>query len=293
MKMISLLLLISISTVYAAPQKKVPAKAKKTTATAVATPTPAPSATPVPEAAIAEPAPTPIPWKLSYFGSYTGPRLSNLNFAKTQGPLDANSSYTSWGHSLKLGYAISKDVVIGTQVRPTTPFDPTQTLSWSNLRLYFSWNHMIDTSDVDMQGVLDFEVPSSTDSKNKGMIMAFNIKNNWTFKTSLRNWGFSALTLLRPMFYNSPTANKDIYFAIDPSAELTISADWALELGGNLEVSHIYNNTYFDFRQQGGDYFTAGIQYTINSHIQVIPGFQFFTEDFSVPVITFGLSAAL
>jgi hypothetical protein len=266
MKMISLLLLISISSVHAAP----------VATTVVATPTPAPQ-----------------PWKLSYFGSYSGPRLSNFDLTKTQGPLDTEPSYTSWGHSLKVGYAVSSLVVMGTQIRAGSPFDPTRTLSWSNLRFYVSWKHMIDTSDVDMQGVVDIELPSSTGAKNSGMIIAFNIKNNWTFKTSLRNWSFSAMTLIRPMFYNIPTSKTDIYFGLYPSAQLDLAADWSLLMEGSFDASHSYNDTYFDFTQSDPDYINVGIQYAINSHIQINPALTFYTTDFTVPSIYFGLSAAL
>lgn len=280
MKMISLLLLISISTVHAAPATTTAVAPTSGTTTAAATPAPAA-------------APAPQPWKLAYFGEYVGPRLSNFDLARTQGPLDAAADYTSWGHSLKIGYAISSDVVLGTQIRAGSPFDPTKTLAWRNLRFYASWKHMIDTSDVDMQGVVDVELPNSTGARSSGMIVAFNIKNNWTFKTSLRNWSFSAMTMIRPMFYNIPTGKTDIFFGFYPCAQLDLAADWSFLFEGNFDASHSYNDTYFNFGQDDPDSMNFGIQYSINSHIQVNPALTFYTTDFTVPILYFSLSASL
>ena len=276
MKKISLLLLISISTASAAPV--------------------APTATPAAPTAVstAVPAPAPMPWKIVYSGDYTGPRLSNFSLSQTQGPTDPVSSYTEWDHSLKIGYVISPDVIIGTQIRALNPFDPSPaaTFTFMNTRLYFTWKHMIDTSDVDMQAVVDLELPN-TSNKNKGMLFGINIKNNWIFKTSLRNWSFSALTLVRPRFYNIPNGKADVFFGIMPSASLDLAPNWALNIDMSFDASHNFNDTYFDFGQNDPDTIAVGIQYSINSHVQVQPGLQFFTADFTVPVMTFNLTAAL
>ena len=291
MKIITLLLLISATTAIAAPQntktgKPVPTvNFSKITLPPVAS---SPSPTPAPA-----PAAPPQPWKLSYFGEYIGPRLSNISLSKTQGPLDPLPSYGNWAHGAKIGYAITPEVVLGSQIRGKSQFDPALPFAWKNLRFYFSWKHMIDTSDVDMQGVVDWELPTSAGSKKAGMVSAINIKNNWTIKTSLRNWSFSALTLIRPMFYNVPTGKGDIYLGIFPSAQLDLAADWSLLLEGSFDASHSYNDTFFDFGQDDPDNINVGVQYSINPHLQINPALKFFTADFSVPILYFALSASL
>lgn len=291
MKKISLLLLISISSAHAAPAaKKAPTPVATATPAAPATPV---ASTPVATSTSAAPAPTPIPWKLVYGGEYAGPRLSNFELSKTQGPLDTAADYTSWDHSLKIGYTVANDLILGTQIRASSPFNPTSTLTWANLRFYATWKHMIDTSDIDMTGVVDVELPSSTRAKNSGMIMAFNIKNNWTFKTSLRNWSFSALTLIRPMFYNVPGGKTDIVVALYPSAQLDLFSDLSLVIEGSFDAAHSYSDTFFDVGQANPDSINVGISYAINSHIQINPALTFYTTDFSVPTLYFALSAAL
>ena len=318
MKMLPLLLLISSASTFAAPAKTVTKKIstkKAATSAPVSTQTePQPitedselavsgnndSATStVPPAATstttaAAPAPSkPNPWRLVYSGEYYGPRLSNFNFSQTQAPDSLTSEYTAWNHALKVGLAVAPTVTLGVQFRANTPFEPGQSLAWKNHRIYAAWAHMIDTADIDMVGILDAEFPTSTGAKSKGLIMAFNVKNNWTIKTSLRNWNFSFLTLIRSTFYNDPINQSDIYLGFYPSAQWDLTTDLSLLLEGSFDASHNYNNIYFDYNQADPDYFKAGFQYAINGHIQINPALQFYTYDFTVPTLYFGLSAAL
>jgi len=240
------------------------------------------------------PAPKPFPLKLSYFAEYDGPRLSNLNLLQYyQGPIDPYASYAGIAQSLKVGYAVSSDVVLGTQIRTNSPFDPTANFAFKNLRFYVSWKHMIDTPDLDMQGVVDVEIPNSAGSRAKGLIVAFDIKNNWTLKTSFRNWSFSALTLIKPKFYNNPVGQSDLDLGIFPEITLDIAADWELQLNGSFDTTHSYSNGYFVFGHADDNYIAPGIQYAVNAYIQVAPALKFYTADLTVPTIYMLVSAAL
>jgi len=294
MKMISLLLLILVSTVHAAPVQKT-ASTKKANAAQKVTPTPSPTPSPevTPTPVLALPTPTPNPWKVSYFGEYYGPRVGNPQLSKTQGPLDPAPSYTEWDNSLKLGYAVSKDVVLGAQTRAAIPFDPTKSFTFMDERLYFSWANMIDTPDVNMTGVLDVELSTSAASKNAGKIIAFRIKNNWILKTPLRNWSFSALTMVKPIFYNVPYSKSDLALGFYPTIEWDYSSEWALVINGGFDANHSYNDTFYSYGQGDPDSIEIGPQWTINSHVQVYAAINFFTADFTVPTLYFNISAAL
>ncbi len=237
--------------------------------------------------------PIPSPWRLVYSGEYYGPRLSNFNLTQTQAPNSPTSEYTGWNHALKAGLAVSPTVTLGAQIRASSSFDPMQSLVWKNHRIYAAWAHMIDTSDIDMIGILDAEFPTSATARDRGLIMAFNLKNNWTIKTSLRNWNFSFLTLIRTTFYNDPNEKSDIYLGFFPAAQFDLFSDLSLLIEGNFDASHNYNNIYFDFNEADPDYLKAGLQYAINSHVQINPALQFYTSNFSVPTLYFALSAAL
>jgi len=280
--MISLLLLISISTVGVATAQTAAAPGN-TALSSVATATPTP-----------EPAPPPNPIKVVYYGEYDGPRLSNLNFTQSQGPLDAAPSYTGISHSLKLGYAVSTDVVIGVQTRTGSSFDPAQAFFFKDERIYLAWSHMISTSDLDMTGIMRVELPTSGASRTAGKIMGFNLLNNWTFNTSLRNWSFSVLTLLFSSFYNAPGASTtDIYVALDPTISVDITPSWAIALNANFDASHNYNDSFFNYGQDAPDYFELGPQWTVNAHLQIYPALKFYTYDLTVPTFYMNVSASL
>lgn len=318
MKLLPMLILILSVSTFAAPAKSTSRKVipKKTTPSttpvvvenpdssisdsseeALALPSPSENSsnpTTTSTAATSAPAPsTPSPWRLVYSGEYYGPRLSNFNLSQTQAPNSSVSEYTGWNHALKAGLAVSSTVTLGAQIRANSPFAPGQTIAWKNHRIYAAWAHMIDTSDIDMIGILDAEFPTSAGAKANGLIMAFNLKNNWTIKTSLRNWNFSFLTLVRTTFFNNPNQKSDIYLGFFPAAQFDLFSDLSLLIEGNFDASHNYNNIYFDFNSADPDYLKAGFQYAINGHVQINPALQFYTSDFTVPTLYFALSAAL
>ena len=286
MKMISLLLLISISTVRAATAQTVAAPGNATaaalaTVSATATPTPAP-------------APPPNPIKVAYYGEYNGPRLSNLNLTQSQGPLDATPSYTGLSHSLKLGYALSDTIIVGLQTRTGSSFDPAVGFFFKDERIYMAWKHMISTSDIDMTGVIHLELPTSGASRTAGKILGFNILNNWIFNTSLRNWSFSALTLLFTKYFNAPGASTtDVYVALDPTISVDITPSWAIALNANFDASHSYTDSFFNYGQDSPDYIEIGPQWTVNANLQIYPALQFYTYDLSVPTLYMNVSASL
>ena len=267
--------------------KKAANPQSKTTNSIAATP---PVATPTPE-----PAPPTTPWKLIYFVDYSGPRLTNINLNQTQGPSDAAPSYSEFDHWFKIGYGVSPKVTLGTQIRFVTPLDPSQNLVWKDIRFYVSWSHMIETSSIDMQGGLDVELPTSDKSKANGKIVGFRIKNNWVLKTELRNWFFSAMTMVIPQFYSNPvgvatTGTADISFAIFPWVTLDLVPDWQLLFEGSFDGSHNYNAAYFDLNQGDPDYVDFGPLWSMNSHMQLNPALRFYTGNLSFRAATLYLS---
>jgi hypothetical protein len=271
------------------PKTKVTVKPKTKAASVVAPyPTQNYPASPVVTGTVAAtPAanPPPIPWKLVYFTEWVGPRFSNFDLAKTQGPLDGDlPDYTTIFHSLKIGYAVSNRVVLGGSLRGESVLDPKATNSFNfyNLRLYGSWKHMIDTSIVDMQQVVEAELPTTDSSRTKGLIVRFNIKNNWTIKTSLRNWYFSFTTLLSPRYYDAITGTStDLAIGIFPWITLDLAPDWQLVFEGSFDAGHKYQETFFDFNQGDPDYVNVGFMWSLNSHFQLNPALRFYTVNLS------------
>ena len=272
-----------------------PTQNYSTPATTTAAPAPAPAApaiVPPPGTApvgtvAATPAaasPPPNPWKLVYFTEWVGPRFSNFDFSQTQGPDSPTSSYSTFFESLKVGYAISDPVVLGIIIRGEVPFDPNSNTKFNfyNLRFYGSWKHMIETSDIDMQQVLELEAPTTDSSRGKGLIVRFNIKNNWTVKTALRNWFFSVQTLISPRFYNTLTGSStDLAIGFFPWITLDLASDLQFVFEGSFDAGHAYQETFFDFNQGDDDYMNFGIMWSLNSHIQLNPAIRTYPSDLS------------
>lgn len=250
-------------------------------------------ATPAPEAA-----PKRSPWRIAYFGEYVGPRFENFDLARSQGPLDKTASYTGIDHSLKVGYGVAADIVLGTQIRANNAFDPTAKNSFSfyNLRFYGSWNHMVETDYVDIQQVLDVELPTTDASRTKGLIVRFNIKNNWTIKTALRNWAFTFQTSLSPRFYNTISGSTtDVAVGLFPWVTLDLAPDLQLVFEGSFDAGHGYQESFFDFSQGDPDFVNIGISWSANANISFNPAIRFYTYDMSPQTasIYLGVSASL
>jgi hypothetical protein len=247
---------------------------------AIAPPPGAPAASVVATPAAAEPPPN--PWKLVYFTEWVGPRFNNFDLSQTQGPNADVSSYTTLFESLKIGYAISDPVVLGIVLRGEVPLDPNSLTKFNfyNLRFYGSWKHMIETSDIDMQQVVELEAPTTDSSRGKGLIVRFNIKNNWTIKTALRNWFISFQTLVSPRFYNTLTGSStDLALGVFPWITLDLAADLQFVFEGSFDAGHAYQETFFDFNQGDDDYTHFGIMWSLNSHIQLNPAVIVYPSD--------------
>lgn len=265
----------------------------------------APTSTSSAATAAAAPAEAPNPWRISYFGEYFGPRLSNFDPIATQTPEATDPGYGWIDHGFKLGYQVHKNHIIGTQIRAKTLFDPEaqSQFVFKNLRFYGTWSDMIDTHDINLRTVLDVELPTSDAARESGNLVNFNVKLFWTVKTQLRNWSFSAMTLIRPMFYNNPSAlggnptkpATDLYVGIFPWIQMDFAPDWALVFEGSFDGSHSYQDAFFSLGADDPNFVRTGVQYSFNKHIQINPAFQFYTDHLTFDTVTLyvSLSAAL
>lgn len=238
--------------------------------TSTATPVSAPAAVP-----------PPTPWKLSYYAELQSARFSNFDLTKTQGANDSISSYSEIDHAVKIGYAVSKAVNVGTQIRGAQPLDPAQQFSFPDLRFYGSWNHMVETQDIDMQGVLKVELPTTTKSRTAGKLVAFKIENNWTFKSALRNWSFTASTLIKPVFYNDPYSGggkTDLIVALSPYITVDLTPSTQLLFEGSFDAAHNYTSASYDYTSGDPDYFDVGPVFTLSPSISTNVAMRFFTD---------------
>jgi hypothetical protein len=240
-------------------------------------------------------APPRSPWRLVYFGEYVGPRLSNIDLARTQGPQDAVAGYTGLGHSLKLGYQVAPNHILGAQVRASSPFDPTAMFFFKNLRFYGTWANMIDTKDVNVGTVVDLEIPNSTGARQNGNAFNLNFKINWELKTQLRNWSFTAMTLFRTMFYDRSAGQSDFYLGLFPWVTMDLAPNWQLVFEGSFDASHSYNDVFFQLGQADPDYVNVGVMHSFSPHFQINPAFRFFTDNisFKAAVIYTSITASL
>ncbi len=231
--------------------------------------------------------PPPSPWKLTYFGEYQGPALSNFDLSKTQTPGQPEGP-TEWDHYLMVGYQFSKSIIIGTQFRGVSPIDstPGSTASFSLLdqRIYVKWKNMIDTSDVNMAGKLTFELPTTDKSRTAGKIIAFKIEDNVEFKTPLRNWSFTADFLLKPVFYNDPVSGSgktDMIVGVFPYITVDLTPSTQLLFEGSFDATHNYNANFYDYLPGDPNYIDVGPLFTITSHFNTNVALRFFTDEIS------------
>lgn len=245
--------------------------------------------------------PPPSPWRLSYFGEYAGPQLGNIDLGRaTSGPTDTmNSSWAEWDHYVKIGYAINNTFTLGTQIRAVHPNDPTMTFYFKDLRFFLNWGNMVSTKDIDMSMTLVAEFPTTDISKQRGKLFSFQLKNNWTLKTSLRNWSFTATTLINPVFYETYGANgagtNDFNVAIYPWITADIVTNLQFLIDASLEASHSYDSENFNFIQGGADFIGLGVVWTLNEHLSVNPEIRPWLDDISLKkaALYLGVSAAL
>ncbi len=263
-------------------------------------PSASPSPAPVDGSTVtANATPTPQPTflsniRFSYFGEYLGPRLSNIDLTQTQGP-NAAPAYTSISHSLKAGYKVTKNVIVGAQFGAISPFDPTQSFQFNDSRLFTSWANMVDTKDINMQGVIKLQLPTTDASRNRGRIMALQIQNNWTLKTELRNWSFTASSLIMPFFNTDPNGKPDLFVGLFPYITVDLSPKVQLMFEGSFDAIRSYNDPSFEFSQADGDYIDIGPVFNVNSSVSVTTALRFFTEmiSFKASCLYFNISAAI
>ena len=273
------------------------AAAKKVIGNTSPSPTPGPTSTSGQSVAAATP--TPVPTflsnvRFSYFGEYQGPRLSNIDLMKTQTPNGA-PEYTAINHSLKAGYKVAKNVIVGAQFGALSPLDPTQTFQFNDTRLFANWANMVDTKDINMQGVLKLQLPTTERSRNGGRIMALQIQNNWTLKTELRNWSFTASTLIMPFFNSTPQGRPDLFVGFFPYVTVDLSPKVQMMFEASFDAIRTYNDPTFEFSQADGDYVDIGPVFNINSSVSVTTALRFFTEmiSFKASCLYFNISAAI
>ncbi len=273
-------------------------KNKKTKAAAQATPSPSPTPT-LTAAGVSTPTPAPPTFmsrvKLSYYGEVQGPRLSNINLLKTQGPEDGDASYSEWDHQVKAGYAVTKNVVLGTIFSAVSYFDPAKNITFKDTKLFGSWNHMVETNDLDMQGVLKLGLPTTSKSRNGGRIVSMTLQNNWTLKTAYRNWSFTAATVINPIYNYNPSGNTDMVVGLFPYVTVDLTPNTQFLFEASFDAAHTYNDSTFDFSQGDPDYVDLGPIFNIGSHVSITTALRFFTESisFKTSCLYFNISAAL
>ena len=221
-------------------------------------------------------------FRMSYMAIYDGPRFTNFDLTKTQGANDPASDYTLVINVLKMGYAVSKRVTMGFEFSGNAPFNPAKQFSFGDIKNYVSWNQMVNTDDLEIQGVLKVAYPTSEGSIKNGKLLTVRAQGNWNFKTSLRNWNFSASTKLTSHFYRDPGVNSASTSDFDVALEPAISVDvlpnvqWLFEAA--FDANHNFNDSTFDFRQADGDTFDTGPSFNLGSHINLSTVIKFYTE---------------
>lgn len=284
-----------------------PAASKATTTTATTTTTPQTYVAPViappanQSAAVTTPpaaeAPK-SPWKISYFAEYFGPSLDNFQLDHTQtGVSGAAPIYGRIDHYLKTLYAISKNNLVGFQFRAGSPFDPLKNFAFKNIRFVGVWKNMVDTPDLNMGSQLDIELPTTDSARYSAqMLLALNIRFNWEIKTQLRNWSFTAQTMIRPTFYDQAKPdNIDTYFGFFPWITMDLGPSTQLLFEASFDTSHAYSAAFFDLGSDDPDFVAVGTVFNINSHISFWPEMRFFTGDisFKSAYLYLGFNAAL
>jgi hypothetical protein len=241
-------------------------------------------------------APPPSPIRGSYTLEYEGNRFGQ--------PLDQVTSPSgeisgaALLHDARIAYGFPSKQAIGLRgqliqnlqtVSPDTGVVSPNFVA-KDLRVFLQWVNMISTPDLDMTGVLDVVLPTSEKSVLGEKILQLNIKNNWTIKTSLRNWYFSATTLIAPLWFKVPFGKPDYIVAIYPNVAVDLAPDWQLVFDASFDAAHNNSANFFDYQNADPDYITVGPQWTVNSHITLYPGIRFYTENLAIDVATLYLN---
>ncbi len=233
--------------------------------------------------------------RMAYFMDYDGPRFTNFDLTQSQGPLDDTSSFATIFHTLRLGYAVSPRVTIGFQITGTASFDPQQQFNPGDINSFVNWGKMVETDDLEIQGVLRVSFPTSARSIAAGSLFAVRAQGNWTLKTPLRNWSFTAATKFTSSFFKTPTGNtSDFVVELAPYITVDISPNVQWVFQGSFDANHQYADTSFDFRQGDPDSFDTGPCFTINSHASITTTIKFYTTrvsfDNATPYVNLSLA---
>ncbi|MBU6155065.1 MAG: hypothetical protein KGP28_12240, partial [Bdellovibrionales bacterium] len=220
--------------------------------------------------------------RMAYFLDYDGPRFTNFDLTQSQGPLDETSSFATIFHTFRVGYAVSPRVTILFQLGGTASLDPQQPFTLGDLSNIVNWSKMVETDDLEIQGVLRLTYPTTAASVAAGKLFAVRAQGNWTFKTPLRNWSFTTATKFTSSFFKSPTGStSDFVVELAPyiTVDLSPNVQWLFE--GSFDANHQYADTSFDFRQGDPDSFDTGPIFTINSHASITTTIKFYTSRIS------------
>ncbi len=245
---------------------------------------------------ISVPTPAPVadgpnPYKLVYVAEYKGNTIGAPVYQQADG---TSAVFT---HDLRAGYGITPNLVLGVREKLTENVNnaPAGTFVWSDIRVFFGWAKTMETTYVDMDTTFEVFFPTSNASQAAGQVLSMNLKNMWTFKTSLRNWSFQFLTIISPSFYNNPESNNDYGLSFIPLITVDIFPSVHIYFELDTDVNHAYANSFFNYNSADPGSFTIGPLFDINSHITFYPSLRFYTANLapSNATLYFNLTAAL
>jgi hypothetical protein len=186
---------------------------------------------------------------------------------------------------------------VGFQFGGTASFDPQKGFNFSDIQNFVNWAKMVETPDLEIQGVLKVTYPTSSGSILAGKLFALRAQGNWTIKTALRNWSFTTSTKLTSSFFKNPSTGSNTDFAVELAPYITVdlftNVQWLFE--GSFDANHQYTDNSFDFRQADPDSFDFGPIFTVNSHASITTTLKFYTTKISFETATpyVNLSVAL
>jgi hypothetical protein len=249
---------------------------------------------------MSKPAEERSPIRASYTFEYEGNRIGKP-LSEATGP-DGTIGSASIGHDARVGYAFEGGQALGVRAvvsQNLLDVNPDGTLNQTfvarDTRIYAQWGKMIETDDLEMTGVVDFVFSTSDASQLKEKIFQVNLKQNWTLKTSLRNWNFNVTTSVSPRWFKNPYDKADYTVAAYPNITVDLAPDWQLQLEGSFDASHDYSANFFDFQNADADYINIGPLITLNANMQINPAIRFYTQNLGIDVATtyFNFTASL
>jgi hypothetical protein len=236
--------------------------------------------------------------KMSYSLDYDGPRFSDFDPSKTQAADGSPADFTAIAHTLKVGYTLSKKVILGLQFGGLSSLKPGGGFSFGDIASYLNWSKMVETPDLEMQGVLKIGYPTTAASQTgpNARIMSVQARGNWTLKTALRNWSFTAATKFTSTFYKYANVSRpDFTVSLEPYITVDVTPNIAWVFQASFDAAHSYNDTTFDFNQGDGDRIDTGPSFTLSSHANLTPVIGFYTQNpsFNTAILSVDLTFVL